>query len=546
MLRPSAHHDAFARLALPPADVWPELVFGLPELAYPDRLNCADALLRAAQKKVPAEAPAIVQGDRLWTFADLEAATDRYARVLTEDLGLAPGGRVLLRGRNSPELFAAWLAAVKAGGVAVTTMPLLRAAELAAIIDKAEVSLALCEDGLESELQACLGASRLERVVLFGGDDAEFDRRARTKPSAFTASPTSQDDVCLIAFTSGTTGEPKAAAHFHRDVMAVCDTYAARVLPLGKHPVFSGTPPIAFTFGLGALLLFPLYLGATVALPPESTPGALADTIARHGVTHVFTSPTGYRAMLESGRAASLSSLQVGVSAGEHLPAATWKAWFEATGVRLLDGLGATEMMHIFLSNTLDEMRPGSVGKPVPGFTVTLLDDDDRPIEGAGDGRLAVRGPVGCRYLNDSRQRDYVREGWNVTGDLFRRDQDGFYWYLGRADDMIISSGYNIAGPEVEAALLARPDVAECAVVGAPDPDRGAIVKAYVVLKDGAAASPAMAKALQNHVKQVLAPYKYPRAIEFVAQLPRTPTGKIARRLLRDAVSASAIPGDAP
>jgi len=538
MLKPSLLADSFARDRLPPLTDWPQIEFTLPTLLHPDRLNCVEALLDAAAAADPAR-PAILSGDRVWTYGELAAATNRFARTLVEDLGLRTGGRVLLRGANTPEMFACWLAVIKAGGIAVTTMPMLRAGELAKILAKGEVALALCQADLVDELEPCLGSTPLKRIVAFGGLGAELETRAASKRDRFEAAPTSQDDVCLIAFTSGTTGEPKAAMHFHRDVLAMCHTYAANILPRCEREVFSGTPPIAFTFGLGALLVFPLFFRATMALPAQSTPAGLAETIQRHRVTHVFTSPTGYRAMLDGGPW-DLSSLKVAVSAGEHLPASTSEAWFKATGLRLIDGIGATEMIHIFISARADDTRPGSVGRPVPGYVAALLDDDGRPIEGAGQGRLAVRGPVGCRYLDDPRQHDYVADGWNVTGDIFRRDADGYYWYVARADDMIVSSGYNIAGPEVEGAVLSHPDVRECAVVGAPDPDRGQVVKAFVVLKDPACASPQMAKALQDHVKQVLAPYKYPRMVEFVADLPRTATGKTARRALRDAAAASA------
>ncbi|WP_337188163.1 AMP-binding protein [Phenylobacterium sp.] len=532
MLRPSRHTDTFTRSHLPPVELWPELVFRLPALAYPDEMNCAEALLeRAVAKRGPA-AVAILAGDQVWSYADLIDATDRIARVLVEDFGLEAGGRVLLRGGNTPELFAAWLGVIKVGGVAVSTMPMLRSAELAGIVGKSRPVLALCHQDLIDELVA--GAPDL-RLVAFGEPGAELERRASTKSGSFRARRASQDDVCLIAFTSGTTGEPKAAAHFHRDVLSMCHTYGAHVLADGEAPVFSGTPPIAFTFGLGGLLVFPLFFGAPVVLPEPGGATRLADAIAAHQVTHLFTSPTGYRQLLAAAAPGQLASLRACVSAGEHLSAATWNAWREATGLPLLDGLGATEMMHIFLSATARDAQPGCCGRPVPGFEIALLGDDGREIPGPGEGRLAVRGPVGCRYLADARQREYVQRGWNVTGDIFRRDAEGRYWYVARADDMIISSGYNIAGPEVEAAIATHPDVTECAVVGTPDAERGQIATAYVVLGPGATPGPAMARALQDHVKRALAPYKYPRSVRFVAALPRTATGKVSRRALREA-----------
>lgn len=533
MLRTSAHVDLFARERLPPADQWPTLSFELEALQYPDRLNCGAALLDDALAAVDPGKPAVIQGDRSWSYAELATAANRFAHLLVEDCGVVPGSRVLLRSPNSPELFAAWLGVMKAGAIAVTTIPMLRTMELRRLTEKAEVGVALCHHALVDELLPLLAETPLRRIATFGAPDADFETRGAGKPGAFQAVDTAQDDVCLIAFTSGTTGQPKATLHFHRDVMAMCDTFAAHMLQPAQGAVFTGTPPIAFTFGLGGVLVFPLYFRATIALPEQSTPMALAEAVQRHRATHVFTSPTAYRAILAKGEAVDLSSLRVCVSAGEPLHKATSDAWFERTGVRLIDGIGATEMIHIFISASGEAIRPGAVGKPVPGYSAVLLDDQNRPIEGPGVGRLGVRGPTGCRYMADPRQAGYVIDGWNVTGDVFRRDEDGYYWYVARADDMIVSSGYNIAGPEVEEALNLHPAVAECAVIGWPDDERGQIVKAVVVVSEGAQPGPELARALQEHVKQTLAPYKYPRAVEFRASLPRTPTGKLQRNALK-------------
>ena len=535
MLFPSCHQDTFARDHLPPEDSWPVFAFPLRELNYPQTLNCASVLLNDALAEGLADQVAIRHGDTALTYADLAAWTNRIARVLVEDYGVVSGARILLRGDNSPTLFAAWLAVMKIGAIAVTTMPLLRATELGPIIRKARTSVALCAESLLSEIQlAADGADGvLQHVIAFGGPECDLERRAGAKEPTFDTVPTSQDDVCLIAFTSGTTGEPKATMHFHRDVLAMCDTFCRHILRPGPGAIFTGTPPIAFTFGLGALLAFPLRFRGTIALPLQSGPDALWQAVERHAATHVFTSPTGYRAMLARAPQGALASLQTCVSAGEHLPKAVSDQWFDRTGLRLVDGIGATEMIHIFISASPAEARPGAVGKPVPGFEACLLDADDRLVAGPGAGRLGVRGPTGCRYLSDDRQATYVVDGWNVTGDLFRRDEDGYYWYVGRADDMIISSGYNIAGPEVEGALMLHPAVAECAVVGWPDPARGELVKAVVVVKDGTVANDALAKDLQDFVKATLAPYKYPRLVEFRSSLPKTPTGKVQRKALR-------------
>jgi 2-aminobenzoate-CoA ligase len=534
MLLPSAHRDTFARDHLPPLDQWPQMTFDLAGLDYPAQLNCAAVLLDQALEERFAAKAAVHYRNETITYGKLAARVNQIARVLAEDYDVVPGARVLLRGDNTPAMFACWLAIMKVGAIAVATMPLLRSPELKLVIRKAKVAVALCSHDLAGEMIAAHEAGDgLQHVLMFGAAGAELDYRAKRKPTDFEAVATSQDDVCLIAFTSGTTGEPKAAMHFHRDVLAMCDTFARHILRPGPEAIFSGTPPIAFTFGLGALLAFPLRFRASVALPDQGGPDGLWQTIQRNGATHSFTSPTGYRAMLARAPAGALGSLKVCVSAGEHLPKSVSDAWFETTGLRLIDGIGATEMMHIFISTRLEDARPGAVGKPVPGFRAGLLDDAGKLVEGPGVGRLVVRGPTGCRYLSDVRQSRYVQAGWNVTGDIFRRDEDGYYWYLARSDDMIVSSGYNIAGPEVEAALLLHPDVAECAVIGWPDPERGHVVKAVVVLRSGVAAAEALSKALQDHVKATIAPYKYPRIVEFRPNLPRTVTGKLQRSALR-------------
>lgn len=531
MLLPSKYQDAFSRNALPPLAQWPELEFELPGLQFPDLLNCADELIKTGTGIAGENALAIVSDQEALTYADLSGLVNRIGHVLQADCGLRSGERVLLRGSNTPGLLAAWLAVVKAGGIAVTTMPMLRTGELSKIIAISRPRLALCEHTLAGELWPCMGEAGFERIVEFGRSDCELEQRAGTKSSEFPAFPASQDDVCLIAFTSGTTGSPKAAMHFHRDVLSICRTFAEHRLPRCERPVFSGTPPLGFTFGLGALLLFPLYFGGAVALPAPSGPQQLAEAVRRYGITHLFTSPTAYRAMLE-GKELSLPSLEVAVSAGEHLPPDTAQAWKEATGLELLNGLGATEMLHVFLSTEAGAASNGGLGTPVPGFTAALFDDAGQTIDGPGAGRLAIKGPIGCRYLNDARQSDYVMHGWNITGDIFRRDPDGCYYFVSRADDIIVSSGYNIAAVEVEEAVLKHPDVQECAVLGVPDAMRGKLVKALIVPKSGVDPNDALALQIQNFVKKTIAPYKYPRMIEFVPTLPRTVTGKISRNIL--------------
>ncbi len=529
----SAHADTFCRDNLPPAGSWPELTFGLPEVRYPDRLNCAHELLDAVIARHGGGRRCLLtpQGD-VWSYADLLRTVNQIAQVLTGELGMVPGNRVLLRGPNNPWLAACWLAVLKAGAVAVTTMPLLRAGELTTVAEIAEIDLALCDWRFEEDLRAAdLGGAP---IVSYGGPEAsDLTRRAAAAPDGFAAVPTAADDVALLAFTSGTTGRPKATMHFHRDVLAIADTFSRHVVRPAADDLFTGTPPLAFTFGLGGLLVFPLRAGAATLLIEKASPEDLADEIAKHQVTVCSTAPTGYRAMIAAGKAGQLGSLRRPISAGEHLPEGTWRAFREATGVSLIDGIGSTEMLHVFVSAADDGIRPGATGRAVPGYQATILDEAGLPVPPGVPGRLAVKGPTGCRYLNDPRQASYVQGGWNITGDTFTRDEDGYFYYQARSDDMIVSSGYNIAGPEVEEALLAHPAVSECAVVGVPDEARGQLVKAFVVLASGQPGGADLTGQLQAFVKEKIAPYKYPRAIEFVGALPRTATGKVQRYVLR-------------
>jgi 2-aminobenzoate-CoA ligase len=532
-LSPSGHVDTFCRDNLPAPALWPEFAFTLPELAYTGRLNCAEELLDTTIKRHGADRPCLLSPGGDWTYGELLAAANQVARVLTEDFGIVPGNRVLLRGPNNPWLAVCWAGVIKAGAVAVTTMPMLRAGELATIGDIARPALALCDHRFTSDLAGAEIAG-LPIVTYGSAQPGDLIARAGLKPGDFATVATAADDVALIAFTSGTTGRPKATMHFHRDVLAIADTFSARVLRPTADDIFTGTPPLAFTYGLGGGLVFPLRAGAATLLLEKAAPDELAGHIAARQVTACFTAPTGYRAMLASGQAGQLRGLRLAVSAGEHLPASTWQAFYQATGVRIIDGIGSTEMLHVFISAAGDDIVPGATGKAVPGYVAAVLDEAGRPVPDGTVGRLAVKGPTGCRYLADDRQRSYVRDGWNITGDSYLRDAQGYFWYQARSDDIIISAGYNIAGPEIEEALLLHPDVAECGVVGVPDPVRGQIVKAYVVLRKGVKGTGTTAAELQDFVKQQIAPYKYPRAVEFLDALPRTTTGKLQRFRLRE------------
>lgn len=532
----SAHLDTFARDNLPAVQLQPQFLFDLPELQFPARINCATELLdhHIAQGK----------GDRLciqapgvsWTYADLLEKANRIANVLVEDMGVVAGNRVLLHAPNNPMTAACWFAIIKVGGIAVATMPLLRAKELTAIIQKGQVQHALCDANLADELRGaalqCPGLGQIRHFNYAGPDSLESAMLRRS--GNFTNVDTAADDTCIIAFTSGTTGVPKATMHFHRDVMAICNTWPRHVLRPTPADVFIGSPPLAFTFGLGGLLLFPMSVGASTVLLEKAGPTQLLDGIKQFGATVMFTAPTSYRTLAPKGLELRKTALRRCISAGEALPASTRALWREATGIELIDGIGATEMLHIFISADEAHARAGATGKVVPGYQARVVDDNGQPVPPGTIGKLAVRGPTGCRYLNDERQKTYVRDGWNLTGDAYMMDEDGYFFYQARTDDMIISAGYNIASPEVEEALMLHPAVAECAVIGVADEERGQIVKAFVALRPDHQADAAMCKALQDFVKKTIAPYKYPRAIEFVSMLPRTQTGKLQRFKLRE------------
>ncbi len=527
----SALVDTFARDRLPPPAALPEFVFDLPGLRWPEALNCATELLDRWVERGEGGRLCIQGAGVRWSYADLQAQANRIARVLVEDLGLVSGNRVLLRGANSPMLAACWFAVVKAGGIAVGSMPLLRSRELVPIVEKAQVTHALCDLRLADELNAALPACpSLKQVLFFGGD---LEARAATKPASFDNVATALEDTCIIAFTSGTTGVPKGTMHFHRDVMAACLCWPPHVLRATPDDRFIGSPPLAFTFGLGGLLLFPMSIGASTILVEKASPDALLPAVQQYGASVMFTAPTSYRAMASHVAQHDLRTLRKCVSAGEALPAATRQLWKDATGIEIIDGIGSTELLHIFISADEAHAKPGATGVPVPGYRARVVDEQGRELPRGQVGRLAVKGPTGCRYLDDPRQANYVQDGWNYTGDAYLVDDDGQFVYQARTDDMIVTGGYNIAGPEVEGALLLHPAVAECGVVGQPDEARGQIVKAYVVLKPGQAEDAAMVKALQDFVKQTIAPYKYPREIEFRASLPRTETGKLQRFRLR-------------
>ncbi|MFE4079087.1 AMP-binding protein [Paenarthrobacter sp. YIM B13468] len=544
-MTPSAHVDTFTRDHLPPADTWPALEFTLPELHYPERLNAAAVLIDNAVETYGPDRPALRTPDgTVWSYGQLQLHSNQVAQVLTEDLGVEPGNRVLLRGPNNPWLVAAWLGVLKAGAVVVTTMPMLRSSEVATLIQLTKPVVAISDHRFVDELATAAGED--VAVLSYGGpDDGDLTARCEGKSGEFTAVDTSADDVALLGPTSGTTGVPKVTMHFHRDVLANADTFARHILQPTADDVFAGSPPLAFTFGLGGLVIFPLRFGASSLLTEKAGPVELAEHASAAGATILFTAPTAYRAILKEKRGDLLRGLRVAVSAGEHLSKETWEAVREATGLKLVNGIGATELLHVFISAAGDDIRPGTTGKAVPGFRATILDQDGNELGPGHSGRLAVIGPTGCRYLDDARQANYVVNGWNVTGDTFSMDGDGYFTYQARSDNMIVSSGYNIGAPEVETAIDQHPDVVENAVIGRPDPERGSIVCAFIVLREGVIGDAAKRKEIQDFVKQTIAPYKYPRDVRFVTELPRNPSGKLQHFKLRDGLLKESTTGEA-
>ncbi|PID37199.1 MAG: 2-aminobenzoate-CoA ligase [Rhodobacterales bacterium] len=537
MLRQTAHQDTFTRDNLPPFDQWPDLL--LDGFDYPDRLNAAVEMTDAMVAKGFGDHTALIGNGRRRTYKELADWTNRLAHALVEDLGVRPGNRVMIRSANNPAMVACWLAATKAGAVVINTMPMLRAAELSKYVEKAQITHALCDTRLMDEMVACgKKCDVLQTIVGFDGTsnhDAELDRLALEKPVLFDAVDTAQDDVALIGFTSGSTGNPKATMHFHRDLLIIADGYAKEVLHVRPDDVFVGSPPLAFTFGLGGLAIFPLRFGAAATLLENASPPNMVEIIEKYKATVCFTAPTAYRAMMHAmDEGADLSSLRAAVSAGETLPGPVYDDWQKHTGKPMLDGIGSTEMLHIFLTNRFEDHKPTCTGKPVTGYEAKVIGPDGETLPPNEVGRLAMRGPTGCRYLFGERQDEYVQDGWNISGDAFSMDEDGYFHFAARNDDMIVSSGYNIAGPEVEAALLAHDVVAECVVIGVPDEERGMIVQAHVVLSAGEVASDALAEALQDHVKSRIAPYKYPRSVVFTEALPKTETGKLQRFKLKE------------
>lgn len=523
------YEDNFAHDSLPDIALQPDYIFPSTEFQQPEMLNCVERLLDYHIENGHGNAICLQTFEESWTYQDLYEKANQIAHILVDDLGLKSGNRVLIRSANNPMMVACWYAILKAGGIVVATMPLLRSKELTTIIDCAEISHAFCDDSLIEEIN--LVKSPFLKSVSFY---KELTNLMESKPKNFTNYHSKSDSVALIGFTSGTTGLPKMTAHYHKDILNICEAFPQYSLQPTAHDVFTGSPPIGFTFGLGGLVLFPMYFGASTFLIEKPTPDLLLQAIQDFKVTICFTAPTAWRIITTKVKEYNVSSLRRCVSAGETLPMKVWEDWYNATGLKIIDGIGATEMLHIFISSNEENMKPGATGLAVTGYEAKIVDKKGNEVGANEPGRLAVRGITGCKYLNrEEKQREYVENGWNITGDIFKRDKDGYFWFVARGDDMIISSGYNIAAIEVESVLLTHDEILECAVIGLPDEERGMLVCAYIVLKDHSKAQDETAKTIKDWFKEVAAPYKYPREIRFLEALPKTETGKIQRFKLK-------------
>ena len=523
--------DNFAHEHLPSTDLQPDYVFlDLPQFNRPEMLNCVDKLLDNHIKEGRGNIPCIRTFDTTWTYNDLHVKANQIAHVLVDDLGLVSGNRVLIRSANNPMMVACWFAIVKAGGIVVATMPLLRSKELTTIINCAEISHVLCDNTLQEDMNL-VQSDFLKRTSFYD----ELENLMQSKSKVFDNYHSKSDSIALIGFTSGTTGLPKMTSHYHKDILNICEAFPPFSLQITQKDIFTGSPPLGFTFGLGGLVLFPMYFGASTFLIEKPTPEMLLQAIQEHKITICFTAPTAWRVITSKVTDFDISSLRKCVSAGETLPLKVWQDWYEATGLKIIDGIGATEMLHIFISSNEKNMKPGATGVAITGYEAQIIDSNGNEVPKNDPGRLVVRGITGCKYLNRTeKQKEYVEMGWNVTGDIFRQDEDGYFWFVARGDDMIISSGYNIAAIEVESVLLTHKDILECAVVGLPDEERGMLVCAHIVLKEKRKATDNMRNNIQHWFKEVAAPYKYPRVIYFTDALPKTETGKIQRFKLKN------------
>jgi 2-aminobenzoate-CoA ligase len=526
------YEDNFAQDNLPNPELHPQYTnLDLPQFSQPEMLNCVERLLDSHIKNGNGDAVCIQTFDEKWTYNDLYEKANQIANVLVNDLGLKSGNRVLIRSANNPMMVACWYAILKAGGIVVATMPLLRSKELTTIIDCAEITHVLCDSALSEEMEL-VKSPFLKRICYYR--NSELESLMQSKPTTFSNFHSKSDSIALIGFTSGTTGLPKMTAHYHKDILNICEAFPQYSLQPTKNDVFTGSPPLGFTFGLGGLVLFPMYFGASTFLMEKPTPDLLLQAIQDYKISICFTAPTAWRVLASKAADFDISSLRKCVSAGETLPLKVWEDWYNATGLKIIDGIGATEMLHIFISSNDTNMKPGATGVAITGYEARIIDNKGNEVARNEPGKLAVRGVTGCKYLNrEEKQREYVQNGWNLTGDIFRQDDDGFFWFVARGDDMIISSGYNIAAIEVESVLLTHEDIQECAVVGLPDEERGMLVCAHIVLKDKTKSSDELAKSIQQWFKEVSAPYKYPRVINFIDVLPKTETGKIQRFKLK-------------
>jgi benzoate-CoA ligase len=512
-----------------------------PEIVIPDRFNATAYFVDRIVEEGHGARTAILCGDQAISYQEVLAEVNRAGNALLE-LGVEIENRVALLLLDCPEFAYAFFGAIKIGAVPVPINTLLKPQDYGYLLRDSRARALIVSAELLSSVESILPTlERMRHVVVVGeaARYASFAQLLQRQAADLEAADTCKDDVAFWLYTSGTTGMSRAAVHLQHDMVYCSRLYADSILNIGPEDRTFSIAKLYFAYGLGNALYCPFAVGAsTVFFPGRPMPEAVFTTVKRYRPTLFFGVPTAYAAMLhaaEQGAEADFSSVRLCVSAGEPLPAGLYRRWLDRFGVEILDGIGSTEVLHIFLSNRPGSVRPGSSGLPVPGYEAQIVDDDGATVGPGEIGNLMVRGDSTCAYYwnkHDASRRQIAGE-WIRTGDKYHTDEDGYFWYDGRSDDMLKAGGIWVSPTEVEGVIVEHPAVLECAVVGAEDEERLVKPKAYVVLKDGAQAADGLVLEIQELVKGRLAPYKYPRWIEFVDDLPKTATGKIQRYKLR-------------
>ncbi len=531
----------------PPRELWPRFGLDFPEAReWPAKLNIAEVLVDDNLKR--GDKPAILYEDRQIKYRELQLMINKFGNAL-KVLDVKPYDRVMLRLPNIPEFIVSSLAVQKLGAVSVPTFTLLKAKELSYIASDCEAKVLITTPSLLEDVEKAKGELKtIRHIVLADAKPSEveapyiaFDYLMDDFKEATGLEPVrvDQDEVTLLLYTSGTTGPPKGCIHTHRHYLAVADCYAKNVLQAREDDVWGGPPTMAFAYGHTGLICNPLRHGATTSLVGSGRfePASMFQLIEKHGISVFYGVPTAYRTMValkhERGKY-DFSSLRVCVTAGEPCPPSLYYTIKEFFGCEVLEHMGCTELFNGFISTRFGQVKPGSMGLAVPGYDVRILGDDGNEVKTGEVGHLAVAGPIGIRYWKlPEKQAESVRNGWNHTGDMAYKDEEGFFWFASRSDDIIKTAAYRVSPHEVEEALIKHGAVAEAGVIGVPDLERGQIIKAFIVLKPDHKPSSRLEEELRVFVKDQIAPYKAPKEVEFVKELPKTETGKIRRAELK-------------